>query len=171
VGDIAWKAQVRLCGRYRKLLARGKHPNTITAAIARELAAFMWAIAKAQPLAAGPLEPPVRRLIDSGEGVSPRHAPAPGAPTPRARLVAHRAAGLPGRGPARRRDCSGGRCQWLALAAGRPDAAPPGLYPDPRPLGYLPLLDASGGRDVLGSRQPSQPSAAFFDDQCAERSG
>jgi transposase len=52
VRDIAWKAQVRLCGRYRKLLARGKHPNTVTAAIARELAAFMWAIAKVQPLAA-----------------------------------------------------------------------------------------------------------------------
>jgi transposase len=52
VRDIAWKAQVRLCGRYRKLLARGKHPNTITAAIARELAAFMWAIAKVQPLTA-----------------------------------------------------------------------------------------------------------------------
>jgi transposase len=52
VRDIAWKAQVRLCGRYRQLLARGKHPNTVTAAIARELAAFMWAIAKVQPLAA-----------------------------------------------------------------------------------------------------------------------
>ena len=50
--DIAWRAQVRLCGRYRKLLARGKHPNTVAAAIARELAAFMWAIAKAQPAAA-----------------------------------------------------------------------------------------------------------------------
>jgi transposase len=52
VRDIAWKAQVRLCGRYRKLQARGKHPNTIAAATARELAGFMWAIAKAQPLAA-----------------------------------------------------------------------------------------------------------------------
>lgn len=49
--DIAWRAQVRLCGRYRKLLACGKHPNTVAAAIARELAAFMWAIAKAQPVA------------------------------------------------------------------------------------------------------------------------
>jgi transposase len=48
--DIAWRAQVRLCGRYRKLLARGKHPNTVTAAIARELAAFMWAIARIQPV-------------------------------------------------------------------------------------------------------------------------
>jgi transposase len=52
VRDIAWRAQVRLCGRYRRLLARGKHPNTVTAAIAGELAAFMWAIAKVHPLAA-----------------------------------------------------------------------------------------------------------------------
>ena len=52
IRDIAWRAQVRLCGRYRKLLARGKHPNTIAAAVARELAAFMWAIAKAQPVPA-----------------------------------------------------------------------------------------------------------------------
>jgi len=48
IRDIAWRAQVRLCGRYRKLLARGKHPNTIAAAVARELAAFMWAIARTQ---------------------------------------------------------------------------------------------------------------------------
>lgn len=45
--DIAWRAQLRLCGRYRKLLGRGKHPNTIAAALARELAGFMWAIARA----------------------------------------------------------------------------------------------------------------------------
>ena len=50
--DIAWRAQVRLCGRSRKMLARGKHPNTIAAAIARELVGFMWAIAKEQPLVA-----------------------------------------------------------------------------------------------------------------------
>ncbi|HEV8380014.1 MAG TPA: IS110 family transposase [Gemmatimonadales bacterium] len=50
--DIAWRAQVRLCGRYRRLLARGKHPNTIAAAIARELVGFMWAIGKAQPVPA-----------------------------------------------------------------------------------------------------------------------
>jgi transposase len=46
VQDIAWKAQVRLCKRYRTLVAKGKHPNTVTAAIAREIAAFMWAIAR-----------------------------------------------------------------------------------------------------------------------------
>jgi transposase len=50
IQDIAWKAQVRLCKRYRRLLARGKHRNTIAAAIARELAAFMWAIAKQCPV-------------------------------------------------------------------------------------------------------------------------
>ena len=52
IRDIAWRAQLRLCGRYRKLLARGKHPNTVAAAIARELAAFMWAIAKVRPVPA-----------------------------------------------------------------------------------------------------------------------
>jgi transposase len=46
VQDISWKAQVRLCQRYRKLSARGKHANQVVVAIARELIAFMWAIAK-----------------------------------------------------------------------------------------------------------------------------
>jgi hypothetical protein len=44
--DIAWKGQVRLCKRYRQLSARGKHANWVVVAIARELAAFMWAIAR-----------------------------------------------------------------------------------------------------------------------------
>ena len=44
VCDIAWKAQLRLCGRYRKLAARGKRQGVVTAAIAREMAAFLWAI-------------------------------------------------------------------------------------------------------------------------------
>jgi transposase len=52
IGDIAWRAQVRLGGRYRKLRARGQHPNIVAAAIARERAAFLWAIAKAQPVPA-----------------------------------------------------------------------------------------------------------------------
>ena len=47
--DISWKAQVRLCKRYRKLSARGKHANQVVVAIARELIAFMWAIAKEVP--------------------------------------------------------------------------------------------------------------------------
>ncbi len=45
IRKIAWKAQVRLCGRYRKLMARGKSRNSVVTATARELSAFMWAIA------------------------------------------------------------------------------------------------------------------------------
>jgi transposase len=45
VRDIAWKAQVRLCARYRRLIAKGKRKTVATTAIARELAAFMWDIA------------------------------------------------------------------------------------------------------------------------------
>lgn len=41
---IAWKAQVRLCARYRKLMAAGKRQTLVTTAIAREMAAFLWAI-------------------------------------------------------------------------------------------------------------------------------
>lgn len=43
--DISWKAQVRLCSRYRHLWAKGKPKQVIVTAIARELCAFMWAIA------------------------------------------------------------------------------------------------------------------------------
>jgi transposase len=47
---IGWKAQVRLCKRYRRLIARGKHANQVVVAIAREMAAFAWAIARTVPL-------------------------------------------------------------------------------------------------------------------------
>lgn len=46
IKDIAWKAQVRLCDRYRRLSGRGKPKNVVVIAIARELAAFIWAIAR-----------------------------------------------------------------------------------------------------------------------------
>ena len=52
VQAIAWKAQVRLCRRYRQLSARGKHVNQVVVAIAREMAAFAWAIARRTPVAA-----------------------------------------------------------------------------------------------------------------------
>lgn len=51
VQAIGWKAQVRLCKRYRQLTARGKHVNQVVVAIAREMAAFAWAIARTIPLA------------------------------------------------------------------------------------------------------------------------
>ena len=44
VRDIAWKAQIRLCARYRRLSATGKKLPVVVAAIAREMAAFLWAI-------------------------------------------------------------------------------------------------------------------------------
>lgn len=46
VRDIAWKAQIRLCARYRRLSAAGKKLPVVIAAIAREMAAFLWAIAR-----------------------------------------------------------------------------------------------------------------------------
>jgi transposase len=46
VRAIAWKAQVRLCGRYRKLMAAGKRQTVVTTAVAREMAAFLWAIGR-----------------------------------------------------------------------------------------------------------------------------
>lgn len=50
IRDIAWKAQVRLCARYRRLTAAGKAKVVVTTAIAREMAGFIWAIARiAQP--------------------------------------------------------------------------------------------------------------------------
>ena len=52
VQAIGWKAQIRLCKRYRQLSARGKHVNQVVVAIAREMAAFAWAIARIVPLAA-----------------------------------------------------------------------------------------------------------------------
>jgi transposase len=44
--EISWKAQLRLCNKYRRLFARGKSKPAITTAIARELSAFIWAIDK-----------------------------------------------------------------------------------------------------------------------------
>ena len=49
VRDIAWKAQVRLCARYRRLAAAGKPKVVVTTAIAREMVGFIWAIARHRP--------------------------------------------------------------------------------------------------------------------------
>jgi transposase len=46
IQEISWKAQVRLCKRYRRLVARGKQVNQVVVAIAREMAAVVWAIAR-----------------------------------------------------------------------------------------------------------------------------
>ena len=44
VREIAWKGQIRLCARYRKLSMAGKLKTVVVTAIAREMAAFLWAI-------------------------------------------------------------------------------------------------------------------------------
>ena len=49
VRDIAWRAQLRLCNRYRRFTARGVAQNKICVALARELAAFVWDIARHVP--------------------------------------------------------------------------------------------------------------------------
>ena len=46
VRDIAWKGQLRMCQRYRHLMAAGKPKVVATTAIAREMAGFIWAIAR-----------------------------------------------------------------------------------------------------------------------------
>lgn len=52
IRDIAWKAQTRLGARYRRLTKRPLHHNKVTVAIARELAGFVWDIARhVEPIA------------------------------------------------------------------------------------------------------------------------
>ena len=46
VRDIAWKGQLRMCQRYRRLMAAGKPKVVATTAIAREMVGFIWAIAR-----------------------------------------------------------------------------------------------------------------------------
>jgi hypothetical protein len=46
----AWQAQIRLHHRHRHLTAHGKRSTVATAAVARELAGFLWATMTHQPL-------------------------------------------------------------------------------------------------------------------------
>lgn len=48
--EISWKAQLRLCSRYRYMVAGKKAQQVVVTAIARELSAFMWAIVQEVPL-------------------------------------------------------------------------------------------------------------------------
>ncbi|MER8614789.1 hypothetical protein [Mesorhizobium sp. M1216] len=43
VREIAWKAQTRLCVRYRRMTGAGKKKPIVLAAIAREMRRFLWA--------------------------------------------------------------------------------------------------------------------------------
>jgi hypothetical protein len=57
--DIAWKAQLRLTGRFGRLAARGKARPKVATAIARELTGFVWDIARQVTL-------PTHRPTDGG---------------------------------------------------------------------------------------------------------
>jgi len=48
---IAWKAQLRLCARFRRLRARRLNKNKVVVAVARELSGFVWAIVKGVKIA------------------------------------------------------------------------------------------------------------------------
>lgn len=52
VQRISWKAQRRLCDRYRRLSAAGKPKNKVVVGLARELAAFVWSAARQPDLVA-----------------------------------------------------------------------------------------------------------------------
>jgi transposase len=56
--DIAWKAQLRLCRRYQRLMKRGKQYNIVVTAIAREMIAFIWSISREVVLS--PVNPKLR---------------------------------------------------------------------------------------------------------------
>ncbi len=49
VQEISWKAQVRLCGKYKTLDARGKLKVQTCKAVARELAGFIWSVGQEYP--------------------------------------------------------------------------------------------------------------------------
>ncbi len=50
IRDVAWRAQVRLCSRYRRFIANGKQAPVACAAVARELATFIWEMGQIVPL-------------------------------------------------------------------------------------------------------------------------
>jgi transposase len=64
IQDIRWKAQVRLCKRSHRLVAKGKHAHGVTVALARELVGFVWAMAQEVPVT---LERPKDRLRNAPE--------------------------------------------------------------------------------------------------------
>ena len=68
VRALSWRAQNRLHRRYSRLILRGLHRNKVVVAVARELCAFIWELA---------------RIVDGKPSVST--APAPELPTAAAR--------------------------------------------------------------------------------------
>ena len=67
VTDIAWKAQHRLCQRLTDLLEKNKARNKAIAAVARELAGFVWAVGQVKQLLAPGTIPDERNEQRVGE--------------------------------------------------------------------------------------------------------
>jgi transposase len=63
---ISWRAQLRLCNRYRRLVARGKRHNVAITATARELVGFIWDVARSTPVAA-----PTKGLLENKLALNP----------------------------------------------------------------------------------------------------
>jgi hypothetical protein len=61
--DISGKAQVRLCTRYQRLVAKGNHAHVVPGAIARALVGFVRAIAQEVPLTLSRPIDPVRAYV------------------------------------------------------------------------------------------------------------
>jgi transposase len=78
--EIAWKAQLRLSARYRRLTAKGKRPTVAVTAIARELAGFVWDIGRqVMPGAARPRAVPSGPVDRSSKmRARPAHRPSVG---------------------------------------------------------------------------------------------
>ena len=50
IRDVAWRAQLRLCSRYRRLIALGKKAPLACVAVARELTTFIWEMGQLVPI-------------------------------------------------------------------------------------------------------------------------
>ena len=48
--EVAWRAQLRLCHRYRRMIAAGKRAPVACVAVARELATFIWEMGQIIPI-------------------------------------------------------------------------------------------------------------------------
>lgn len=57
---IADRAQTRLCGRFRRLVAAHKPPSKVAVAVARELVGFIWAVLQPRPTDVGEMAPDAR---------------------------------------------------------------------------------------------------------------
>jgi hypothetical protein len=62
VREVAWKAQLRLCNRYRRLAAAGKPKVVVTTAIAREMVGFIDQVIRLQAAAVKVNSQPTRAL-------------------------------------------------------------------------------------------------------------